>query len=1297
MNPCVEKSAGRAPFQNLTEIPVFKTLLRVTTAFGVLLASYAGYTRGFALVAEGLSAKKDDTVFSHAAAESKTKRQAINLAIQGFGRGHWAADEALPIRIYNADRGFWIYAQDYKRLNDGKQIEFTPFALIWRSRDGRGLKTVTSHSATVDLDQPLGLITKPGAGGAMKVVHARIEGEVLLRDDKSTSDPVDDLKISGLTYIDYDEASLQIVGDDKDTVVIEDAVYRVLGKGLLIKLRPRETDLTSESSSGFNGAQTAILKRDVFITIHDVGPGGMLPGNPGAKRKKTGEPTPLTARSDGMLQVDLPKPRLPVRVGPPAPPDPTYAHFHRNVEVLRGKTGRPQDQLYSDTLRLTLVPPEKGEKTPDLSPTDDDEFVDLENESSEGSLVLKRAEATGHNVRLVSMAQGIKARCKELIHKKLMPDAPDETYLRGDAGTKLVVEKTDIAQTGPEAGKVTAFTTIRTIDATIFDDGQGNDHATIVARGPGDLESRSGLNAPVERTARWLDQLTLQAETTRDKTGAQVVTGKRLTLTGSPAFNDIAAATKLVARDLIVVFLKPNGKTAVATASKTNDLGKDRDPAVAPAAYEIERLFARQDVHLDAPSKSLIAREWLDAHFESRPANPPAVTAVAVSTPLPAAAESKTNTPDAKPLPQPKPAEPLAKATANRVSAKILLHPGAGKTPGLGGNSGTGAARPTGGTSLLGDGQNQGSEIQSVLLRGAVTFHQDPAPGKSRGTDAVGEAVDIYNRGPEAAKFVIFHRDPRSDPRAMKPGADLLGSRRPAVPHAADEIDADLIPLARIDIDDMTFRGQVIGLDQTTDEAWIDGRGSLTKLAAVGLLSDKGLSGQTAPAPKMGSPRGDKPAAKADSGPVAAATSPAKTTPMTITFDSRMKFFGRSTNMKGQPAGRAEFYKNVHAETDESILDCKDVMKVYLDRPMKLARAKNAVELPPGETEPNAEIAAIECVDDVVVINEKLDPASKQVLQKQRIEGDHLVYDKLTGNFFMKTPGIVYLYEREGQSGQGLALPGGNAPRSAAPAVGGANGRVIRPTSGPGDGQKPPVIGHNGVRKPADFKAPARSTTGPAQALAARRALPPLILTQVRFSREMAGRFGSGKVTDKAEPRWADFFGEVEALRGRVPDADAVLDPDNRSADGQFLTSEILRVVSDPSPINPDGPPRYLLAAWENAFAADNDKTIQADRITYDTTSNLFYAYGDEGREVLIAQQDQLGQPASFSRSGGVRFNAKTGQSSLIDPKVGSMIQARTGTRPQPVGIAGPIGPRSQKRTRLRNPRNIERKDFTGR
>ena len=59
------------------------------------------------------------------------------------------------------------------------------------------------------------------------------------------------------------------------------------------------------------------------------------------------------------MQVFLPKPKLPVLVGPPAPPAPTLVQFDRNVVVLRGKLDDGPDQLTCDTLKLSLVPEEK--------------------------------------------------------------------------------------------------------------------------------------------------------------------------------------------------------------------------------------------------------------------------------------------------------------------------------------------------------------------------------------------------------------------------------------------------------------------------------------------------------------------------------------------------------------------------------------------------------------------------------------------------------------------------------------------------------------------------------------------------------------------------------------------------------------------------------------------------------------------------------------------------------------------------------------------------------------------------
>ena len=59
------------------------------------------------------------------------------------------------------------------------------------------------------------------------------------------------------------------------------------------------------------------------------------------------------------MQIDLPPPRIPVEVGPPAPADPTFARFLRNVEVHRGRPGVTPDELTCDTLDLMLVPADK--------------------------------------------------------------------------------------------------------------------------------------------------------------------------------------------------------------------------------------------------------------------------------------------------------------------------------------------------------------------------------------------------------------------------------------------------------------------------------------------------------------------------------------------------------------------------------------------------------------------------------------------------------------------------------------------------------------------------------------------------------------------------------------------------------------------------------------------------------------------------------------------------------------------------------------------------------------------------
>ena len=65
------------------------------------------------------------------------------------------------------------------------------------------------------------------------------------------------------------------------------------------------------------------------------------------------------------------------------------------------------------------------------------------------------------------------------------------------------------------------------------------------------------------------------------------------------------------------------------------------------------------------------------------------------------------------------------------------------------------------------------------------------------------------------------------------------------------------------------------------------------------------------------------------------------------------------------------------------------------------------------------------------------------------------------------------------------------------------------------------------------------------------------------------------------------------------------------------------------------------MKAWENAYAWSNDRVLQGDVITYDSYKDLIYAYGENGRKVIFAEQYALGQPTSPGASatiGSSRF-----------------------------------------------------------
>src|SRR5271166_242175 len=361
----------------------------------LLAGCYLGYVRAFTVVMSHLTAARrvDDIPFI--VKDSKSKQEAILHARESFGPKHWTAEDDLQLRYYNSERGFWMYSQHDDRVieedgvrYDGKRIKLRPAAIISRAKDGSSTKTVTAEEAIIDLNQPLSFNAKPDAEPIV-VKHARLERNVMIRDDRGTlNDRTDDLLIGPLTWVEFDDNKLQLNSDSD--VLIVDRDTRITGVGMLIQLRPKsESGLPGAHSSGFEGAQSAQLNQNVHVVFTDVSKTGIMPDTAQTKRGEPGkvevevhvdtqraqkngatkdqaspEPVPLDLRCDGPMHVAFPKPHLPVKEGPPAPPGPTLVHFERNVVVRRGKLTEQPDQLDSDNLDLTLVPAEKAAPGP---------------------------------------------------------------------------------------------------------------------------------------------------------------------------------------------------------------------------------------------------------------------------------------------------------------------------------------------------------------------------------------------------------------------------------------------------------------------------------------------------------------------------------------------------------------------------------------------------------------------------------------------------------------------------------------------------------------------------------------------------------------------------------------------------------------------------------------------------------------------------------------------------------------------------------------------------------------------
>ena len=467
-----------------------------------------------------------------------------------------------------------------------------------------------------------------------------------------------------------------------------------------------------------------------------------------------------------------------------------------------------------------------------------------------------------------------------------------------------------------------------------------------------------------------------------------------------------------------------------------------------------------------------------------------------------------------------------------------------------------------------------------------------------------------------------------------------------------------------------------------------------------------------------------------------------------------MQFDGRTKDPHNRPCGRADFLGIVHAEMTDMLLHCEQKMIVFTDREVPLAelsaarpgakskdggRAAREVKPQEGDEEledappraSEADLSLIYCFGNPVAISRKVDPDAPIVLEKQRIDaydrdkpsaqGDwtmipgRLDYNRLTGEFYVPGPGIVYLYDRpdetkkepadapEGPAAARQRKPAGNGPRR-------ADDRMVTPTAARfpnGDDvagrRRPPARARTGLtsprrRRPAARPQP-RRRTGRA---VVRRKVPDMVLMQVEFSTAMKGRMGTGQADDRRQTKQAEFFGNIELLRSKVLNDGVMLDPDQQlSEDGFYLTSQVLRVTQyPPPPGSPEkAPARTFAKAWDDVHV-NKGKTfsIVSDVGTYNSTNDEILAYGENGHQVTVLQQVGAGQPISQFPARAVQYNVKTHNCRMVNANAMRIVNGKTGVRPTSIPQPDPT---AQARKRRKQPykvpnTNLERRGFTG-
>ena len=455
-----------------------------------------------------------------------------------------------------------------------------------------------------------------------------------------------------------------------------------------------------------------------------------------------------------------------------------------------------------------------------------------------GDLTLDRVKATGHAVWLPQPRRGAKIGCNEMIHEVAPRGGQNMTYFRIDSLRKhWLLEKYDFVEERPQgpdgpsgSGPSRSPRLGRRCHALRQRRRHGAGQPGCSRAGPHgdpprpDRRCLVAQGVPADRIVTWQNQLMLKNEVRprhEDRREGPDPEGQTLGLRSGPASPRSKRRTRSSPGS-------SRSRQSPGCRARTAGPARPARKAGSPqdGGFQIRRLLALNDAHLVAPSKNLTARNRLEVDVRSsRPSRRPSAAASTAPgqrrAPARLAAAERPDGAQQEQTSAPRRTKP-GRTQHDRPGRPRGRHDRIARIPTP--EAATCPPRRTNVSAAAGRCRFEPTRSATRSSSARVSLHQDPAPARPRDRTPSARRSSSTTKGREGDLQSLSSRSQGED----------RGGRRPAPRR----------PLAQVITEDKTIKGEVIGVNQKTDEAWVYGPGKLIQLTDRNLMTDKAEDGR---------------------------------------------------------------------------------------------------------------------------------------------------------------------------------------------------------------------------------------------------------------------------------------------------------------------------------------------------------------------------------------------------------------------------------------------------------------------